>query len=679
VSDPTEDTEPPHREPLSDPEQRPPAEAQPWLGVTMPWPQISHAEPPDRTVSEASAEHAESALRRDDLLPHLRDALLNLDETPQPDGPTIPGDPGPDGDRRSSRDLDAPSPSSHSLPSRLTPGHPLPQRGEPATQPSGPPPGGPPPGGPPPGGPPPGGNQPSPGGTLPRRDDPPAGRGDTLPGREAPLPPREDPLPRRAETTAPSGEPPTAPSEAVSVFGEPLPRRGETSAPPSDPLPQREPDQPQRKTATPFGEAGPSLHGDDLPQGETGTPVPETPLSRPEMALPWRGQDLPRRETELAQPDTALPRRGQDLPQREADLPRREHDLPEREATLPRRGQDLPQPETGLPQPETTLPRRGQDLPQREAELGQPETTLPRRGQELPQRETGLPQRGQDLPQRGTPLPRRTSRSRPAGRHRSPHRLTVPSDAPSLVLAIPGVPVPATVELAEEIAAAVRMSCPGVDVRVGYLAGDAQQLDDALLFPDNGSGEFELRAVIVPVLAGPHPVLDAVLADAADRATAPVMLAAHLGPHPLLAEALHARLADAGLARAGRARGLSIVTGVNGVLVLADRGDEATQAAGVSAVLLAARLAVPATPASLGDPAGLNAALARLREAGAIHPVIAPCIIGPESPPHEIEAIQVMLGAPSAPPLGAHPAVGQLAAMRYGAALTRLAMANSAG
>jgi hypothetical protein len=246
-------------------------------------------------------------------------------------------------------------------------------------------------------------------------------------------------------------------------------------------------------------------------------------------------------------------------------------------------------------------------------------------------------------------------------------------------LAIPGAPVPATVELAEQIAAAAQTSCPGIDIRIGYLAGDGRRLDDALLFPEDGGGELGLRAVIVPVLAGPHPMLDAMLADVVERVAAPVMLAAHLGPHPLLAEALHARLADAGLVRAGRARGLSIVTGINGVLVLADRGDEATKAAGVSAVLLAARLAVPATPASLGDPVGLSAALMRLREAGATYPVIAPCIIGPESPPHEIEAIQMMLGAPSAPPLGAHPAVGQLVAMRYGAALARLAMASSAG
>jgi sirohydrochlorin ferrochelatase len=157
------------------------------------------------------------------------------------------------------------------------------------------------------------------------------------------------------------------------------------------------------------------------------------------------------------------------------------------------------------------------------------------------------------------------------------------------------------------------------------------------------------------------------------------MLASHLGPHPLLAEALHDRLADAGLARAGRARGLSIVTGVNGILVLADRGDEAIKEAGVTAVLLAARLAVPAVPASLGDAASVSTALTRLRETGASRPAISLCVIGPEAQPQEMKAIRSMLDAPSAPPIGAHPAIAQLIAIRYGAALARLAMASSAG
>jgi sirohydrochlorin ferrochelatase len=183
--------------------------------------------------------------------------------------------------------------------------------------------------------------------------------------------------------------------------------------------------------------------------------------------------------------------------------------------------------------------------------------------------------------------------------------------------------------------------------------------------------------VIVPLLAGPQPASDAALARAAGSAGPRVMVGAHLGPHPLIAEALHARLADAGLARGTRSRGLSISTSNFGVIVLADRGDEAVKTAGVAAVLLASRLAMPTAPASIGDPASIDAALARLREAGAERAVIAPCLIGPETPEAELDAVSAALGAPAAPPLGSHPAVGQLVAIRYGAALARLSMVAS--
>jgi hypothetical protein len=278
------------------------------------------------------------------------------------------------------------------------------------------------------------------------------------------------------------------------------------------------------------------------------------------------------------------------------------------------------------------------------------------------------------MPQRGNALPRRTTRTLRSGRHRSPHRLTVPSDAPSLVLAVPGASSAASDELTGEIAAVASLSCPGVDVRVGYLAGNVHRLEDALTFPAGSQQQSAPAAVVVPLLAGPHPDFDAALARAVSQTSAPVMLASHLGPHPLLALALHARLAEAGLAREGRATGFSIVASANGVLLLADRGEAAVQLAGVTAVLLAARLAVPAVPASLGFPESVDSALTRLREAGVSRPAIAPCLIGPETPPHDIEIIRARLGAPCAQPLAAHPAVAQLVAIRYGAALASLTM-----
>lgn len=317
-------------------------------------------------------------------------------------------------------------------------------------------------------------------------------------------------------------------------------------------------------------------------------------------------------------------------------------------------------------------PQLGQEMPERAAEPSWP-------ADELPQRAGELPQRADELPQRGSALPRRTSRTRRSGRHRSPHRLTVPSDAPALVLAVPGASSAASDELTMQIAAAARLSCPGVDVRVGYLAGNVRRLADALTFPESSAADHAPLAVVVPLLAGPHPDFDTVLARAVDQTSAPVMLASHLGPHPLLAAALHTRLAEAGLAREGRATGLSIVTSTNGVLVLADRGDEAMQAAGVIAVLLAARLAVPTAAASLGYPASVESARARLRETGVSRPAIAPCLIGPETPPQEIESIRAGLDARCAQPLAAHPAVAQLAVIRYGAALASLTMVGLAG
>jgi hypothetical protein len=276
-------------------------------------------------------------------------------------------------------------------------------------------------------------------------------------------------------------------------------------------------------------------------------------------------------------------------------------------------------------------------------------------------------------------LPRRTGRNLPPGRHRSPHRLTLPPDAPALVLAVPGVASARNVAIATEIGEAASQSCPGAEVRVGFLEGTVQRLTDAMIFDHAPSTATALQGVVVPLLAGPNPGVDQTIEELTSQAAAPLLLASHLGPHPLVAEGLHARLAEAGLAREGRARGLSIVPAANGVLVLANGGDEAVQAAGVAAVLLAARLAAPATNGSFGDLAAVKASLSRLRAAGVSQPALAPCVIGPETDLAELTALSEATGAPHSQPLGAHPAVAQLVAIRYGAALAGLRMAGSAG
>ena len=63
-------------------------------------------------------------------------------------------------------------------------------------------------------------------------------------------------------------------------------------------------------------------------------------------------------------------------------------------------------------------------------------------------------------------LPRRPPRVLPVGRHRSPHRLTLPADAPPLVLAVGGVACAASDDITAQIVSAVQSSCPGAIIRV---------------------------------------------------------------------------------------------------------------------------------------------------------------------------------------------------------------------
>ncbi len=371
-------------------------------------------------------------------------------------------------------------------------------------------------------------------------------------------------------------------------------------------------------------------------------------------ADPQTGEPLPRR-------GEPLPQRGQPLPQRGRPLPSRGDDLPQRGEPLPTRGEELPQRGEPLPQRGGPLPQRGEQLPQR--------------GEPLPQRSEPLPQRSDELPQRGEALPRRVSRARP-GRHRSPHRLSVASDAPALVLAVPGSAEADTANIGAEVAALAAQSCPGVDIRVGYLEGNSLPVSD-FIGPDASSPEDEdLGCVLVPLLMSPAPHVDSELERLVAIRPERTVLAAHLGPHPLVAEALHARLAEAGLARHARSTGLSIASDGRGVVVLADRGEEAANAAAVAAVLLASRLSVPVVPASLGEAASIVEAVNRLSESGAQRPVLAPCMIGPETSQRLLDDISAALDAPCAPLIGAHQAVGQLVAIRYGAALARLSLAG---
>lgn len=237
-----------------------------------------------------------------------------------------------------------------------------------------------------------------------------------------------------------------------------------------------------------------------------------------------------------------------------------------------------------------------------------------------------------------------------------------------LVLAVPGSASQQSEELAAEIADSAGSSCRGATVTAGYLAGEENGLTAILDGLPDGEGSRPV-AVVVPLLTCPYPVMDEALAAAVAAASRPSLVAGHLGPHPFLAEAIHARLAEAGLARAARAARISVVTAADGVIVGAAGSAEALQAAGIVSVLLASRLAIPVLPAPLDDLAALREAADRLGAAQVSQVALAPCVIGPELPAGTLAALAAETGLRCAPPLGGYPTIGQLVAIRYGAAL----------
>jgi sirohydrochlorin ferrochelatase len=242
-------------------------------------------------------------------------------------------------------------------------------------------------------------------------------------------------------------------------------------------------------------------------------------------------------------------------------------------------------------------------------------------------------------------------------------------------MAVPSEPGPDTVSVVQEIAALTGASCPGAQVRVGYLRGEPS-LAAALAGP---------AVAVVPLLTHPDREVEAEVRRVVSEATGSgeaagegqeagsgglsAVVAEPLGPHPLLAEMLHERLADAGLARADRVRQLSIAgSGADGIVIAVTGGREGVEAASMTAVLLAARLAVQVLPAAVGKAPGAQSvedAIGRLRADGAKQPAVVPCVVGIGSEAEDVAAAAERAGAPCAAPLGPHHRVADLVAFRY--------------
>ncbi|MFI8849018.1 hypothetical protein [Streptomyces sp. 891-h] len=301
-------------------------------------------------------------------------------------------------------------------------------------------------------------------------------------------------------------------------------------------------------------------------------------------------------------------------------------------------------------------------------------------------------------------LPVRMPRPRQPGRHRRPEPVVAPEGAPALVLAVPGAPSSATRGLAEETLSIARSELPGLDARVGFTEGDGEEFptirtaltqavtdratrrryareaaamaeetaaqeggERAVAAPAREPADDGLPAVVVPLLAGPDAAQLRRIRQEVLNSGSGAELTDVLGPHPLLAEAVHVRLSEAGLARADRARLFTVATAADGIILATIGGEEAVQAAGITGMLLAARLAVPVLAAALDDEGAVQQTAEQLRTSGSQQLAIAPCLIGPEIAEGLLEAAAEEAGCSAAEPLGAYPALGKLVASTYAA------------
>lgn len=265
-------------------------------------------------------------------------------------------------------------------------------------------------------------------------------------------------------------------------------------------------------------------------------------------------------------------------------------------------------------------------------------------------------------------------RPRQPGRHRRPEPLAAPEDAPALVLAVPGAATTAARSLAEEVVSIARSELSGLDPRIGYV--DAESSDPE--FPTLGSVLAQAAAdrtgdgpaaVVIPLLAGPESSAMRRIRQAVMESRALAEVTDVLGPHPLLAEALHVRLSEAGLARADRARLFTVATAADGIILATVGGEEAVQAAGVTGLLLAARLAVPVLAAALDVDGSIARAAQQLRSSGSATLALAPCLIGPEVAPELLHSAAKEAECSGADALGPYPAIGKLVVAKYTTAL----------
>lgn len=235
----------------------------------------------------------------------------------------------------------------------------------------------------------------------------------------------------------------------------------------------------------------------------------------------------------------------------------------------------------------------------------------------------------------------------------------------TLVLVAHGSRDPRTLPTVHALLDHIRTLRPHLPTHLGHIELNAPLLTDTLASLDTDG------AVLVPLLLsrGHHVTHD--IPTAARQTRIPTLVAAPLGPHPLLVDTLHTRLLEAGWPAepdtTHRHRRRTAV-------VLAAAGSRDPHAAvdtARTAALLADRLGVPVVPAyaSAATPT-VPAAVRALAAQGRDRVAVASYFTAPGRFHTECAA-----AAPwrAAAPLGAHPAMARLVLHRYDEALARAA------
>ncbi|MGF1241801.1 sirohydrochlorin chelatase [Streptomyces sp. 2-6] len=263
-----------------------------------------------------------------------------------------------------------------------------------------------------------------------------------------------------------------------------------------------------------------------------------------------------------------------------------------------------------------------------------------------------------------------------------------PHDPPALVLVAHGSRDPRARVTVDALMERVRRLRPALPVRLGHIELNEPLLPDTLarLSPTGTTGttaeseartaaESEARtaaeaeapaaAVLVPLLFSPGHHVKHDIPETAASAPVRARVAAPLGPHPLLVDALCARLAEAGW-RTPRDEATRRVSAV--VLAAAgSRDPDSAASTRRTARLLAERVGVPVVPAYASAAAPtVEAAVRALAERGRHRVAVASCFTAPGR-----FATECAKAAPwiAAAPLGDHPALARLVLHRYDQAL----------